>query len=269
MFRGVYVAASVPDSPELRARALALVIPRGVIACDRSASWLHGIDVHTWAEQDLLPPVEACVLRGDDPTERPEVRSRTRDLAPHDIVTVDGLQVTSPLRTALDLGCHLFRADALAALDQFRGHFGFSVAELELEARRFRRRRGVIQLRELIPLSDPLAESVRESWTRLALIDAGLPAPELQWWVEVDGVPTYRLDMAYPGHRVAVEYDGSAFHSSDADRERDRARREHLTALGWTVIVVRSGDFVGQRLRDWITQVRTALADHRTNLRWE
>ncbi len=269
MFRGVYVAASVPDSPELRARALALVIPRGVIACDRSASWLHGIDVHTWAEQDLLPPVEACVLRGDDPTERPEVRSRTRDLAPHDIVTVDGLQVTSPLRTALDLGCHLFRADALAALDQFRGHFGFSVAELELEARRFRRRRGVIQLRELIPLSDPLAESVRESWTRLALIDAGLPAPELQWWVEVDGVPTYRLDMAYPRHRVAVEYDGSAFHSSDADRERDRARREHLTALGWTVIVVRSGDFVGQRLRDWITQVRKALADHRTNLRWE
>lgn len=267
--RGVYVGNHVADSPVLRARSLGLVVRPNLILCDRSAAWLHGIDVHTWAESELLPPVEVCVVRGVDPTETSGVRSLTRDLAPADVVVIDGLSVTSPLRTALDLGCNLVRPEALASLDRFRGRFGIERLDLELESRRFRRRRGVIQLRELIPLSDPRAESPRESWTRLALHDASLPKPELQWWVEVDGVPTYRLDHAYPRARVAVEYDGEEFHTTPADRERDLRRREHLQELGWTQVVVRNGDFTGQRKQDWIRQVARALEDQPTNLRWK
>ncbi|MGO4258701.1 hypothetical protein [Marmoricola sp. RAF53] len=269
ILRGVFVSAHIPDSPELRARAIALVRPGPVIACDRTAAWLHGIDVHTWAEQEVLPPVEVCVLRGTDPTERSGVRSHSRDLAPEDVVDIDGLLVTSPLRTALDLGCNLFRPDALAALDQFRNRFDLPAERLHQESIRFFRRRGVIQLRELIGLSDPRSESVRESWTRLALMDAGLPVPEVQWWVEIDGVPTYRLDLAYPHHRVAIEYDGAEFHTGEVDRERDALRREFLRELGWTFIVVGRGDFSGQRRHDWIAEVRKALSDRPyANLRW-
>jgi hypothetical protein len=266
--RGVFVDATLQDSPELRAQAMALVTHGRSIVCDRSAAWLHGIDVHTWAEHDVLPPVEVCVVRGSDPTELDGVRSLVRDLVPADVVDLCGLRVTSPLRTALDLGCNLHRADALAALDRFRDRFDLSAGVLRDESQRFRRRRGVIQLRELISLSDPRAESVRESWTRLAMVDAGLPSPELQWWVEVDGVPTYRLDLAYPRHRVAVEYDGSEFHDGAVDRERDRARRQHLEELGWTVVVVRNGDFTGSRRRAWINKIRSALAGSPSNLRW-
>ena len=111
-------------------------------------------------------------------------------------------------------------------------------AELE----RFAGRRGVIQLRQLIEIAHELAESPGESATRLAIIDAGLPPPELQHWVTVNGVPTYRLDLAYPAHRVAVEYDGREFHDSPEQRAKDAARRRWLREHGWTVIVVTKDD---------------------------
>ena len=138
-------------------------------------------------------------------------------------MTIDRVAVTTPLRTALDLGCNLRRRDALAALDQFMGTHGLTREEYAAAAGRYFRRRGVVQLRQLIPLADPRAESPRESWTRLAIIDAGLPCPELQVWIEIDGVRSIRLDLAYPRHRIVVEYDGEELHDQTPEqREHDR-----------------------------------------------
>ena len=111
--------------------------------------------------------------------------------------------------------------------------------------------RGVIQLRQLIEIAHALSESPGESATRLVIIDAGLPAPELQHWVTVNGVPTYRLDLAYPAHRVAVEYDGREFHDSPEQRARDAARRRWLREHGWTVIVVTKDDLASGSSR-WL-----------------
>lgn len=264
----VYVAASLEDSMDLRLDAAARVISPGHVACDRTAAWLHGVDVRTFAEHVVLPPLETCVFRGHVPTERTDLLGRTRDLLPRDVVDLGPIRATSALRTALDLGCNLTRSDALATMDQLRRMHGIEVRALQSELPRFRRRRGVIQLRELIPLSDPRAESPRESWTRLALVDAGLPLPESQWWIEIDGRPTYRLDLAYPRHRVAIEYDGEEFHRSREQAEADRLRRDWLREDGWTVIVVRKGDFTGGRLADWGGRGRRALASQPSNLRW-
>jgi hypothetical protein len=125
--------------------------------------------------------------------------------------------------------------------------------------RRFRRRRGVVQLRQLIAMADPRSESSGESWTRLEIIDHAIPWPELQWWIEIDGVPTYRLDLAWPRSKVAVEYDGEEFHTSDAQRERDRERREWLRDHGWVVIVVDKDSFTAEAVDEWIAELRTAL----------
>lgn len=261
VLRGVYADGRAPDSVGLRARAVAAVVSPGQVVCDRTAAWVHGIDVLAFGEHDILPPVEVCALRGKEPTRRDGVHGRTRDLAPDDVMECEGLLVTTPLRTALDLGCHLRRRDALAALDQFARVFGFSRDQLTREARRYRRRRGVVQLRFLIPLVDPLAESPRESWTRLEILDAGLPEPELQVWVEEHGVPVFRLDLAYPRHFVAVEYDGAEFHDRTEDQRRaDEERRDWLRRRGWTVIVVRRGDFAGDASDRWIRELREALA---------
>src|SRR5690349_5279735 len=64
--RGVYVAAAVPDTTELRVRGLALVIGRHHVITDRTAAWLHGIDAFTFAEGGGVPPIETCALRGHE-----------------------------------------------------------------------------------------------------------------------------------------------------------------------------------------------------------
>jgi hypothetical protein len=268
VLRGVYVPSEAPDTVELRAHALAKVLGDRQICCDRTAAWLHGVSVLDFAERSVLPPVESCVLRGDDPTELRGVRSRSRDLRPDDIVTVHGLRATSPLRTALDLGCILRRRDALASLDQFRRLHELTVDQLVRESIRYRGRRGVVQLRQLIPISDPRAESVRESWTRLAILDAGLPNPVPQFWVEADGALIFRLDLAYPRHRVAVEYDGAEFHGSTEQIRHDEDRRAWLAEHGWSVVVVRVGDFSGKQLDRWLGELGRALSSRSSNLRW-
>ena len=260
VLRNVYVACDVPDTVEVRAAAAALAVVPGAVFVDRTAAWLHGVDVFDYRELEVLAPVECVVLRDRSRIERPECVGGERDLAPWDVMRVHGLRVTTPLRTALDLGCVLPRADALAALDMFARVHGVTRSELEVSSERYRRRRGVVQLRSLVPLVDGLAESARESRTRLAIIDDGLPVPRLQHWVEEHGVPLFRLDLAYPRHRAAVEYDGAEWHDrTDEQRDADRLRRRWLADNGWTVIVVRRGDFAPGRRTRWLDELRAAL----------
>ena len=264
--QGCYVRGDVADTIELRAEAVAKVVSASSVVCDRTAAWLHGIDVFGYADREGPMPVETCVLRGHAPSHRDGVDGRTRDLAPRDVMALGSLRVTSPLRTALDLGCALQRYRAIGALDQFMRLHGVTREELQQEVRRFRRRRGVVQLRELIQLANPLAESMRESWVRLALVDAGVPEPVLQHWVAVGGVPTYRLDLAYPLHKIAIEYDGEEFHHrTDEQRRHDLERRAWLERNGWLVVVVDK-----ERLDDliWIVDVKQALRSRTKRLRW-
>ena len=116
--RGVFVLATIPDTLELRALGVARVVRPHHVVTDRTAAWLLGIDVFVWAEHDLVPVVETCALRGHEPTTLAGVDGRTRDLRPGDITTVHGVSVTTPLRTALDLGCSLRRREAYAAIER-------------------------------------------------------------------------------------------------------------------------------------------------------
>jgi hypothetical protein len=265
-FTGVYVPADLADSTEVRARAAGLVMSPHSVLCDRTAAWIHGIDVFRYAELETVPRLESCVLRGHDPTDRAECHGRTRDLVPEDWQVIDGVRVTTPLRTAVDLACTLSRREALAALDAFARHHGLTVAQMNRLLWRYRRRRGVVQARELVQLADPRAESSGESWTRLEIHDHGLPAPQPQLWVVVDGVPAYRLDLAYAKAKVVVEYDGEEFHTSPADREADEERRELLRRRGWYVIVVTKESFSGEALAAWIAELRGVLRERGVHL---
>lgn len=260
LYTGVYLSAEVEVTPEIRGRAARLVTNPNSVLCDRTAAWILGVDVLRYAELDVPPPLESYVLRGHDPTDRRELHGGTRDLRPEDWIEVGGVRVTTPARTAVDLACKLPRRDAMAALDALARAYDLSREELQrLLAQRYFRRRGVVQARQLVPLVDKRAESPAESWTRLEIADRGLPPPQLQWWVNVDGVPTYRLDLAYPHARVAVEYDGEEFHSSPEARERDRIRRQWLRDHGWTVIVLTKESFRGDGPDVWICELRAAL----------
>lgn len=257
---GVYAWADDPDTMELRCRAARLVTPEHVILCDRTAAWIWGVDAFDYAELEVLPPLETRALRGKNRLQRDGCIRGARDLATEDIVVMGGLLVTSPTRTALDLACMLSLRDGVATVDAFMREQRVTRPALESMLIRFRGRRGVIQARVVVALADGRSESHGESWTRVAMVyDGELPMPELQWWIEVDGVPTYRLDMAYPKHKVAVEYDGHEFHTSPEQREHDRRRRAWLEEHGWTVIVVDRSMLTQARIGRWTDEVREAL----------
>jgi hypothetical protein len=259
VLRGVYVRNDVPDSQCLRVHAASLVMPPHHVLCDRTAAWVHGIDVFRFHELDVLPPLDTYALPGTSRSSRAEYDGGQRDLSPEDICVIDGVRVTTPLRTCMDLGCTRPRWRALAAMDAFMRSHGITREQMWRLLPRYFRRRGVVQLRQLIPVADPRAESVRESRTRLAIEDAGLPRPTLQHWVTVGGRPVFRLDLAYPHAMVAVEYDGREFHEGDEQVKEDEARRRWLRERGWTVIVLTKDSFEPEELDAWVAELRTAL----------
>ncbi|CAN5160942.1 hypothetical protein BH09ACT11_BH09ACT11_22360 [soil metagenome] len=260
---------SVEDSIELRSHCAALVIPPHHIAVDRTAAWIHGIDTHAWGEHDSVVPVEFSALRGHRRSERNGIDGHVRDLATRDLMMVRDLRVTTPLRTALDLGCHLRKREAIAALVEFARLHDITPESMARELPRFRGRRGVVQLRSLIQFVDSRLESPRESWTWLELIEAGIPLPEIQFWVEEDGVQLFRLDFAWPRRRVALEYDGRDFHRLTADQiDQDRERRAWLRDHGWTIVVVGLGDFSAPSRERWVAELRQALRPAYTTRRW-
>jgi hypothetical protein len=267
VLRSVYVRQSTPDSLALRARSAFLVVSPAAVLCDRTAAWLHGIDVFWSAEHDYPSRLETFVVRGSARLTRTETYGGQRDLAPDDIMEISGTRVTTPLRTALDLGCALQRRDALAAVDSFMNTFGITKAQLRRELPRYFRRRGVRQLRTIVDLADPLAESPGESWIRLEIFDANLPPPQVQWWITRNGRRLYRLDLAYPGMKICVEYDGQEFHDSPEAREADEARREWLRQRGWIVIVVTKDDLTPHGVARWTEELRRAIESRRVHVR--
>jgi Protein of unknown function (DUF559) len=257
--RGAYLRADVELTEVARAQVASLVMGSTAVLCDRTAAWVLGVDCMRYAELDAPSPLESCVQRGHEPTERPDVVGRTRDLREEDVVLIGGVRVTSPLRTTADLLCLLPRRQALAAADALMREHEFSAADLRRLLVRYFRRRGVIQARNLAPLVDSRSESAGESWTRLEIIDHRLAIPEPQYWVGADGEALYRLDLAYPHARIAIEYDGVAHHTSPADRRRDEQRRAWLRARGWRVIVLTKDSFSDDAIATWIRELRTLL----------
>lgn len=260
VLHGVYALTSLNDTPETRASAAALVVPAHCVVVDRTAAWLYGVDCWPAGWLDLPPPLD-MVSAGHEPSRRSGLLGGRRDLQPEEITTIGGVRITTPLRTACDCARLRGRWAAIAALDGFMRHHGLTQSDLALALPRFKGRRGCIQLRELVSLASPLAESAAESWVRLAIHDAGLPPPSPQVVVDVPGYGVVRLDLAYPHLRVAVEFDGEAFHSLPEHRRRDAARREALREAGWRVLVLRKEDLVAGRLDSRLAELRRVLED--------
>jgi hypothetical protein len=102
--RGVFVATDVRDTLRMRAQALKLVVPDDAVVTDRTAAWLHGVDVLLPGEDQVVPPVQVFDRKRGGRLRRPETVSGQRMMPDSDVMVVDGVRVTTPLRTAVDLG---------------------------------------------------------------------------------------------------------------------------------------------------------------------
>jgi very-short-patch-repair endonuclease len=227
---GAYVPAWVEDSLELRCATLRLVLPPDCFVCDRSAGWLHAGDRALGPNEHLDVPRISCFRPSDGGRLRNGLTvSGERAILPRDLTEVHGLPVTTPLRSALDLGRLQPTQDLkLHGMDVMLRLAAFSHAEMLAEVPRFNRQRGVVELRVLAPLADGGSESFAESALRMRWYAAGLPRPRTQISVRVHGVERYRLDMGLEDLRFAAEYDGEEWHGPER-AEHDAHRRAWLT----------------------------------------
>jgi REase_MTES_1575/Transcriptional regulator, AbiEi antitoxin len=68
-----------------------------------------------------------------------------------------------------------------------------------------------------------------------AIVDGGLPEPVPQHPVSV-GKRRYRVDLAYPEFKIAIEIDGWEYHCSRSAFDDDRSRANDLVVAGWQVL---------------------------------
>jgi very-short-patch-repair endonuclease len=249
LFRDVYLSPGAELTPLVRARAGWLWSRRRGIVAGLSASALHGA---RWV--DVTAPLE---ILHSNRNPLPGLRVRGNRIEDDEVALIDGVPVTTPARTALDLGCWYPTGEAVAAIDDLLRASDLKVAEVEALVQRYPGRRGIHLARNAIGLADPGAQSPKESWLRLLLIRVALPRPQTQIPVqdEFGDVIAY-LDMGWEKLKVGVEYDGEQHRSDRRQYGWDIRRLEMLERLGWIVIRVVAGD----RPAEIISRVRAALA---------
>lgn len=232
LYPGVYVPAGSEPSARERAEAAWLWSKRRGVVAGLSAAAMLGTK---WI--DGRQPAE---LVHDNRKTPPMLIVRSDVLLDDERIEIDGMAVTGPARTAFDIGRHtIHRVQAVQRLDALASAARLDPAAVEALAAAHPGVRGLRRLRAVLPLVDGGAESPQETVARLALVDAGLPAPRTQVNVFDEwGTFVARLDLAYEGVKVGIEYDGPQHWTDPAVRQRDIDKQFELTALGWNVIRV-------------------------------
>ncbi|MBF4160486.1 type IV toxin-antitoxin system AbiEi family antitoxin domain-containing protein [Nocardioides acrostichi] len=260
--KGVYVVGTMADTLDLRCAMLRLVVPDDAYVCDHTAAWLHRGDDALPPNDHLKTPDVSCFRPSGKRVRRGGVLSGERKMTTEDVMEVGGLRVTTPLRTACDVGRLGFNNDIrLHALDMMLATDTFTRERLARETSRFKGMRGVVALRALAALADGGSASFGESALRLRWHQAGLPRATTQIEVERSGGGVYYLDLGLARERFAAEYDGRQWHRDQEQREHDAARRRELRELGWRVQVF-AREHVFGRQQDAETRLRTAWSDH-------
>jgi very-short-patch-repair endonuclease len=167
---------------------------------------------------------------------------------------VDGIPVTRPIRTFIDLGVVLPPDELEQVLNEGIRRKLLSVPAIARRLEEFGpMRRGTAVVQEVLSRQQPgrrAPESVLETRFLQLIRSAGLPEPVPQFQVRLGDGTAVRLDFAYPDRRIAIELDGAAFHSGELAEQRDRRRDTRLGALGWRVLrfgwddVTRAPDYV-------------------------
>jgi hypothetical protein len=226
--RGVYSVGHTRVSARARLWA-------AVLACGGPDAALLGFRAAA-SPWDLMPmpggAIDVITLRRSG--SKPGIRvHRTNSLDPGDITHIDGLPLTTPTRTIIDLADQLsahrlervlHRAEILRILD-------VNAIHARLASLPGRRSRTLLQAIASLQRGPDVTRSELEERFLALVARYGLPRPLVN-----HRVAGYEVDFFWPEHRLIVETDGAATHLTATAFEKDRARDAHLTALGYRVI---------------------------------
>jgi hypothetical protein len=267
--RGIRLPLHSTGSTADNVRAYTRLDP-GCVLTHSTAARLWCICLPGWLDADwrihVARPADGC-------------KPRRRNLVGHqlsfeegEVMMFDGVRLTSPARTWLDLASMSSMDELVAAGDSIVVEHGAgfpvprqplaTVPDLQGMVRQHPGMRGVKKARLALDLIRVGADSAPETMLRLALVRAGLPEPALNVVLRNGlGHPVVWPDAAYPEHRIAIQYDG--VHHGDPDQYRRDIKRQSLTeALGWREIRVEKRDLEGER-PFVVEKVRALLDPHR------
>lgn len=240
----VYLAAGHRLTDRARIRAAGLWGGEYATVCGPAAAWWHGLLAAAPAETAVTVP-RRLGLRG-----YPGVRIRRRDLAAPDRVHIDGIWCAAAPLAVLETAVAL--PDGSAFLDRaLQKHVRFE--QLYRAYCRNMAAYGAARVGALLTAAADRADSMAERRLITILRSAGI-----RGWQR--GVPFGRwtIDVAFPDAKVAVEFDGWAYHS-DVERFRaDRSKGNALVRAGWRLLRFTWHD-LENRPQYVIAEVRAAL----------
>lgn len=225
VYRNVYVPKGIELTATDRAVAAWLWSDRQATLAGLSAAAVHGAK---WV--DPAQPAE-LYRRNGKPVDG--ILIHRDELLDHEVQSLAGMSVTTPARTAFDLGRRRGRTLAVVRIDALAHATGLGPAAVDAVIGQHPGVRGLRQLRDVVALMDGGAESPQETRTRLVLVDAGLPPPRTQ--IVVDD---WRVDMGWEEFKVGIEYDGTHHWTDPRQHRRDIDRLAELLARGWLIVRV-------------------------------
>jgi len=241
---GVYRMAGAPITWRSELRAAASAAGEGAAISHRSAGAMCELP---GGREDLI---ELSCLRWKRTITPGLVVHESRRLDERDITYIDGIPVTTPERTILDLAsCYPYEGYLEYVVQAARRKRLITYESMRAVFDRNARRglKGVRALRVTLDRWDPSSrptESDMETLLLQSLRRHGLPEPTLQYEVrDNEGHLLGRVDAAYPNARVAIEYDSKQEHSDELQLAKDARRNRALQARGdWKVLAARHAD---------------------------
>jgi hypothetical protein len=251
IYPGVWMPRGVEPTAVHRARAAWLWSRREAVVAGLSAAAVHG---SKWIDDDL--PAQLVHTNRRPPR---LISVHTDRLLPGEVDQVGGMPVTTPARTAFDLGRRLSVDDGVQRIDALMNATDVKVAEIDAVIARHRRVRGLRALRETLSYVDGGAESPYESLTRLLLLYNGFPRPQTQVPVfDEYGVVIARIDIGWPEYRVGVDFEGAHHFTDPGQRSWDVLRFTRIPELGWIDVRLTSG-MLHHQPRQFLDRVGAAL----------
>ena len=213
------------ETPHSAAMAAVLAYGSGALLSHYPAAVL-------WASARRRPSRLHVTVPGRDVRSRDGIRAHTTaHLDPADATRRHGIPVTSPARTLLDVAATEPTSVLDRAANEARVLRLVSDHSLNEQFARYPNHRGVTALRQTTLAEPKLTRSEAEHRLLELIRAAQLPEP-----LTNARVAGYEVDFLWPDHRLVVEVDGYAFHSTRRSFERDRRRDADLTSRGYRVI---------------------------------
>jgi len=180
-------------------------------------------------------------------------------IPPEDVWDWDGLRVASIARTAVDLARYHDRSVVVPILDSLLTQERCSREQLLACLDRMVHVRHVRRAREMVELARPGAASPRETHTRLQMLDAGLPEPDVNLLIMNGAQLLAQGDLGYWRWLIWIEYDGEEYHMLRRWDGKDQRKDRWLGRRGWEVFRLTNSDYHAPA--EFLSQVEVARAE--------